>query len=335
MRQPAALPAVLVMMSAFALSQALTSSSATARVPAPVLWKNPGNIQSLNLFYGPGGKKHQPQVPVEFIKEDRQGTSPKFDVRDQDGEKWKAKLGPEARPETVAARLLWAMGYAANENYFFSDLKVENLPPQLQRGQSYVSPPNDVKAVRLQRHPGGDKKTGIWEWRHNPFTGTREFNGLRVMMALINNWDLKDENNAIFDDPAAPGRQLYEVTDVGASFGKSGRTYSEVASKGNLKSYTHSKFISKIAPDDVDFNFPTHPPLVDFFIEPSFFWHQMRQRWIGRHIPRAHVRWIASLLAQLSPEQIRDAFRAADYPPDQIEAYAAALEARIAQLNKL
>ncbi|HKE32850.1 MAG TPA: hypothetical protein VKD65_14060 [Candidatus Angelobacter sp.] len=335
MRQPAALPAVLVMMSAFALPQAPTSSSATARVPAPVLWKNPGNIQSLNLFYGPGGKKHQPQVPVEFIKEDSQGTSPKFDVRDHDGEKWKAKLGPEARPETVAARLLWAVGYAANENYFFSDLKVENLPPQLQRGQSFVSAPDDVKAVRLQRHPGGDKKNGIWKWRHNPFTGTREFNGLRVMMALINNWDLKDENNAIFDDPAAPGRQLYEVTDVGASFGKSGRTYSEVASKGNLKSYTHSKFISKIVPDYVDFNFPTHPPLVDFFIEPSFFWHQMRQRWIGRHIPRAHVRWIASLLAQLSPEQIRDAFRAADYPPDQIEAYAAALEARIAQLNKL
>ncbi|HKD16035.1 MAG TPA: hypothetical protein VKE71_15980 [Candidatus Angelobacter sp.] len=335
MRRSAALTAVLAVMSAFALPQALTSSSKAARVTTGVMWKDPGNIRSLNLFYGPGGKRHQPRAPVEFVKEDLKGTSPKFDVRDADGEKWRAKLGPEARPETVAARLLWAVGYPANENYFFSDLKVENLPAQLARGQSFVAPPDDVKGVRLQRHPGGGKKNGVWKWRHNPFTGTREFNGLRVMMALINNWDLKDENNAIYNDPSSPSRELYEVTDVGASFGKTGRSYSEVASKGNLRSYTHSKFISKIAPDYVDFNFPTHPPLIDVLIEPSFFWHQMRQRWIGRHIPRADARWIASLLAQLSPEQIRDAFRAANYPPDQIESYAATLESRIAQLNKL
>src|SRR5215471_3030528 len=216
MRQPAALPAVLVMMSAFALPQAPTSSSATARVPAPVLWKNPGNIQSLNLFYGPGGKKHQPQVPVEFIKEDSQGTSPKFDVRDHDGEKWKAKLGPEARPETVAARLLWAVGYAANENYFFSDLRVEKLPAELKRGKSFVTGPDRVEAVRLQRHPGGDKKQGVWAWRNNPFIGTREFNGLRVMMALINNWDLKDVNNAVYTDKHSGSSKLYEVSDIGA-----------------------------------------------------------------------------------------------------------------------
>jgi hypothetical protein len=29
--------------------------------------------------------------------------------------------------------------------------------------------------------------------------GTREFNGLRVMMALINNWDLKANNNSVYD----------------------------------------------------------------------------------------------------------------------------------------
>ncbi len=35
--------------------------------------------------------------------------------------------------------------------------------------------------------------------RDDPFEDTREWNGLRVMMALMNNWDLKDENNAIYD----------------------------------------------------------------------------------------------------------------------------------------
>ena len=54
---------------------------------------------------------------------------------------------------------------------------------------------------------GDEKKSGTWSWHHNPFVGTREFNGLRVMMALLNNWDLKDENNAVLkkkpDDGAA------------------------------------------------------------------------------------------------------------------------------------
>ncbi|PYV49130.1 MAG: hypothetical protein DMG92_11835, partial [Acidobacteria bacterium] len=46
-----------------------------------VLWTDPGDIRSLNLFWGPGGEKHQPQQPVEFLEEDMNGTSPKFDVR--------------------------------------------------------------------------------------------------------------------------------------------------------------------------------------------------------------------------------------------------------------
>jgi len=57
--------------------------------------------------------------------------------------------------------------------------------------------------------------------------------------------------------------------------------------------------------------------------------------WVGKHVPRADAKWVGSLLAQLSPEQIRDAFRAAGYSPEQVEAYANAVEARIAQLTKL
>src|SRR3954453_801997 len=29
-----------------------------------VIWRDPGDIRSLNLFWGPGGEKHQPQPPV-------------------------------------------------------------------------------------------------------------------------------------------------------------------------------------------------------------------------------------------------------------------------------
>ena len=50
----------------------------------------------------------------------------------------------------------------------------------------------------FERKPDGEEKVGIWRWKDNPFTGRREFNGLRVMMAVMNNWDLKDVNNAVY-----------------------------------------------------------------------------------------------------------------------------------------
>src|ERR1043165_2413828 len=87
-----------------------------------VLWTDPGDIRARNLYWGPGGEQHQPKMPVQFLQEDMHGTSPKFDVEDSDGKKWTAKLGLEAKPETAAARLLWAVGYSANENYFFPEI---------------------------------------------------------------------------------------------------------------------------------------------------------------------------------------------------------------------
>ncbi len=73
-----------------------------------------------------------------FEKEDMAGSNPKFDVVDQDGIKWRVKMGDEARPETVASRLVWAVGYFANEDYFMPILHVQNMP-HLHRGANLVS----------------------------------------------------------------------------------------------------------------------------------------------------------------------------------------------------
>jgi len=300
--------------------------------PSATLWVDPGDIKSRDLFYGPGGQKELPKAPVTFLQEDLHGNSPKFDVHDESGEKWKAKVGVEAKPETVASRLLWAVGYFANVNYFFDELKVENLPPQLKRGQEFVEGDGKVRGVRLQKHSG--KKERYWNWRKNSFTGTREFNGLRVMMALLNNWDLKDDNNAVIANPANPQQKIYEVSDVGASFGSSGESYTNKKSKGNLEAYSHSRFVEKVTDKHVDFNFPTHLPFLYIFNFPHFF-SELHNRSIGKHIPRRDARWVGSLLAQLTPKQIREAFRAGGYSPREIERYATLVEERIAELNKL
>ena len=325
--------ALALILAAFPLLAQQVRTGAAAVPQESVLWSDPGAIKSRNLYYGPGGKKDEPQLPTKFVEEDRAGNSPKFLVEDAAHKKWKAKLGLEARPEPVASRLLWAIGYNTNENYFVPELKVEDLPSHLKRGQKFVPADHDVEKVRLQRHPGPEKKVGTWKWKDNPFVGTREFNGLRVMMALLNNWDLKDNNNAIYEKNAN-GQQSYEVTDVGSSFGASGKRCPDSKSKGNLSEYRKSKFISKITSDYVDFRFPTRPPLIYVFSFP-FFFHQLHNRWIGRHIPRADARWVGGLLAQLTPEQLRDAFRAGGYSPEQIDAYVAAVQGRIAALQNL
>src|SRR5215472_7399152 len=105
-------------------------SSEPAGTPAQgpaVLWRDPGDIKTRNLYYGPGGEAHVPRGTFTFEQEDMNGSNPKFDVVDQDGVKWRVKLGDEARPEVVASRLVWAVGYFANEDYFMPALRVQNM----------------------------------------------------------------------------------------------------------------------------------------------------------------------------------------------------------------
>ena len=304
-----------------------------------VLWSNPTNIRQRNLFSGPGGEQDSPQTSFTFVKEDLDGTSPKLIVLDQDGVKWKAKLGPEAQPETVATRLVWAVGYWADEDYFLPLLHVEGMPAHLHRGQNWIGPKGTIRDVRLERYLKDEKKVGNWKWRSNPFSGTRELNGLRVIMALINNWDVKNDNNAIYDETASDAsknghRLVYSVSDLGASFGSGGRGWTLAKSRNNLKAYGRSKFVRKVGPQYVDFNVPTTPPFLFFFNLPEFIL-QRQMGWVCKHIPRADARWIGNLLAQLSPDQVRAAFRAAGYTPEEVEDFTKIVKGRIAELNKL
>jgi hypothetical protein len=54
------------------------------------------------------------------------------------------------------------VAYFASEDRFRSDLRVENMPPRLERGQELVEPGGLVHNVRLKRHIEGEKKVGTW-----------------------------------------------------------------------------------------------------------------------------------------------------------------------------
>jgi hypothetical protein len=333
-RRSGVLPAVLV----FAASTTAAAGAATEKPVilnvadgSTLLWHDPSAWATRDLFYGPGGEANQPRGPFMFDKEDLDGSNPKFVVRDANGIKWKVKLGLEVRPETVAARLVWAAGYFANEDYFLRDMRIEGMPPHLHRGQKLVGPGGVVHNVRLKREPDGEKKIGIWQWDKVSFAGSREWNGLRVLMALLDNWDLKDVNNAVYRDGS---REIYMVSDLGASFGSAGRTFPPSRSKDNLDSYSRSGFVRRIRPDTVDFWAPARPAFVYIFDFNAYF-RRVHLEHLGQNVPRADAKWLGQLLARLSPAQLEDAFRAAGYSAEETQAFARALESRIKVLTGL
>jgi hypothetical protein len=318
----------LIIFASAVLAAAKGVSAAAPDSVDSIIWQEPANIESRELFYGSGGPERMPQPPFVFLKEDMHGTNPKFSVVDANGVKWKVKMGIEARPEVAASRLVWAVGYFTRDFYLIPKMKVENLPPHLKRGRQYIASDGTIANARLKRMDHHDGKAEIWKWRSNPFENTKEFNGLRVLMALINNLDIKDENNEILRKNS---RNIYIVTDLGSSF--SARLWPP-GKKGNLKSYKRSKFIRKINAKTIDVNIPTGPAVYDPY---HLGWSigRIPSRWFGRNIPRSDAAWIGGMLARLSPNQIRDAFRAGGYSTEEIEGFTQQLLERIEQLNKL
>ncbi len=299
----------LAVLSAGVFAQQKGTRRASRRVPSfpERIWRDPGDMASLDLIDGAGGKAHAPDLAgtFTFVKEDLAETSPKFEAVDAQGVAWKVKLGEESKPETAATRFLWAAGYFVDEDYYVAELPVAACR---HCSAARHSPSGGiVHGARLERKSATVKKLGNWDWFDNPFTGQRELNGLRVMMSLLNNWDLKKINNSIY---AVDGERRYVVSDVGATFGNTGNAMTR--SKGVPDDYEDSKFIANATPAFVDFVLHSRP----FFlgaIDVSNYNERTKMEEITRHIPRADAKWLGQRLSMLSDEQIRDGFRAAGY----------------------
>ncbi|HMF57670.1 MAG TPA: hypothetical protein VK619_15110 [Pyrinomonadaceae bacterium] len=302
---------------ALTLVLALSLSSLTLTAPGkskkkqnpkgtPVLWREPSNIASRNLYLGPGGATMRPDLRrITFIEEERGGYSQKFRVRDASGREWVAKIGKEAQSETAAVRLLWAIGYATEINY---------LVPRVT-----ISGRGTFDNVRFEARPKSIKRLDEWKWEDNPFVGTRAFQGLKVMMALLNNWDIKNSNNKIlFVHGGRRGNELqYIISDLGATFGKSGSLpifWRITRSRNNPEDYANASFLDEVRGNHVHFHY--NGKRNDLFDD----------------ITVSDARWIGRLLAQLSNQQIRDAFRAANYSDDEIRLLTEAVRERINEL---
>jgi len=308
-------------------------------VGVPVLWRDPGNISRRNLTYGPGSPEMAPVGPFTFLMEESTGESAKFDVTDARGVTWVVKVGPEAQAETVATRLVWAVGYFADEAYYLERTEIKNLP-KLSRGMEFVEKGSIVRAARFEPKRKDVRRGTNWDWEANPFLKTRELDGLKVLMVLLANYDTSIRNNKILTTKNPTTGVLegrYVATDIGATFGKVGGLGSK-RSKNTLEDYRLNKFILGVENGFVKFDYDTTPKKMGMFasvFKPSYKSSQEKKERAMRNIPVANAKWIGSLLAQLSDEQLRDAFRAAKYDQQTMDGFIAVLRDWINQLNKL
>ena len=310
--------------------QTLNAQGGPSAVSIAALWQDRGDISVLNLADGAGGAEHRPPSGrFQFVEESKEGTSPKFEVFDGAGTHWKVKLGEETKSETAATRLVWAAGYFTDEDYYLPEIRVQGIP-NLDRGREFVTADGVVRGVRMERKIKGQKKGGTWSWFDNPLAGTRELNGLKIMMALIANWDLKEVNNAVYDEKG--GELRYVVSDLGASFGKTGNSLTR--SKSNPEDYSKSKFIQKVANGHVDFFMSSRPFVLTAVNLPNYLTRTHMQE-IVKDIPIADARWLGKLLAGLSGEQLNDCFRAAGYSPEETAVYSSVVRERVMSLSRL
>src|SRR5215216_4198305 len=254
----------------------------------PILWERPTDIASRDLYLGPGGAAMRPDLRrITFIKEEKGGYSKKYEVRDGAGRKWVAKIGKEAQSETSAIRLLWGVGYVTEVNY---------LVPRVT-----IAGKGTFTNVRFEARPDNWDRVTEWKWKRNPFTDTPEFQGLKIMMALINNWDLKDSNNQIVQIRGANRDELrYIISDLGATFGHASTTpllWRLTRSRNRPVNYAKSDFLEKVKGNRVVLHFGG------------------KNRGLMKDIDVEDAQWMGSWLSQLSDRQLRDAFRAANYRP--------------------
>lgn len=299
---------LILILSVFATLGAAQKNKRKAQTPAvgkAVMWK-PVNISRRDTFWGPGGKRMYPNLrKVTFIRKETGGNNLKYRIKDASGRIWVAKIADESQPETAAVRLLWAVGYPTEINYLVPTL---NIPGK-----------GTYKNVRLEARPSNVEREDRWSWTDNPFTGTNELQGLKIMMALINNWDLKDGNNIIL---RTGGERQFVISDLGSSFGKFAPVSAFILNRfgrsvNKPEHYVKSEFVKGVE-EDGD---------LDFAYKGNF-------RSLFDHISPEQGRWAANLLNQLSDKQISDAFRAAHYSPSEVSMLTQAVRRKIRELDK-
>ncbi len=255
------------------------------------LWEPPEALAERDLFYGPWGPERAPDPALTYTLVERKhtGVNPGMTVRDSLGHEWSVKQAPpEGQPpegpiEVLVSRVLSAIGYHQPPVYFLREFTLaDDWGTRREPGG------------RFRLKDGSLKDRGTWSWQEGPLVGTRPYQGLLVVLLLLNSSDLKNANNTLYEHQRAGGTELwYVVRDLGTALGSTGRL---APRRGDAAAFARQPFITGTAGGFVQFGYRG--------------WHQELVR--GRITP-ADVAWAADLLSRIADRQWDEAFRAGGF----------------------
>ncbi len=294
---------------------------------ADVLWRDPGRVEALDLAAGPGGASGQPRPPFTFVREDMSGSSVKIFVRDSRRRLWDAKFGPEVRGETFSSRMVWAAGYFGGTNYYVASGRIEKVGQLSKRAAPFVGPNGEFTSARFQFRDPGLKivKAHDWSWDNNPFLGTPQLAGLKLLLILLSNWDNKDArdpeeggNTAIFQHSRKPGELTYAFTDWGQTMGRWGTFFRRT--EWNCAEYAADtpQFIRGVK---------------DGFIDSGYTGRHTTDFKTGIRVEDA--RWLANYVGRLNDRQIRAALKASGATTDEEDCFTGELRRRIDRMREV
>ena len=287
-----------------------------------VLWNDPGAVSNVD-FLRPAGNGPDPAPPFQLLKEDFDGTSAKVLVKDANGVTWRMKGGPEARAEAFITRFISALGYFGEPTTFIANGKIEGLKHPLGRASYFVDGDGAFTWASFEyRDPDAKFLPQVqWRWDDNPFVGTHELNGLKILMMLFSNWDNKDRrdirrgsNTGVLE---INGKRVYFITDWGQSLGAWGALFGRT--NWNCADYSRQTpgFIRKVNADRVVFGFHG---------QHSDFWRDVNVR---------DVQWLLKYLGAITDAQIRTGLLASGATPAEQDCFGREIRKRIDRLREV
>ncbi len=295
-----------------------------------VIWRDPGPVERIDFAAGPGGHDGAPAPPFTFVEEHATGSQPCMSVRDARGRVWRAKWGAEVNTETFCTRLAWAAGYFVETTYFVAGGEIAGAK-DLQRAKACLDESGQFCNARFELDEAGVVKhfdEHSWAWNENPFVGSHELNGLKIVMMLLSNWDNKDvrdvargSNTAIFEHRVGKRRReaRYLIIDWGAALGAWG---GNVLSRGRWNSEAFAAQTDQ---------------LITGLDGTTVSWGYAGQRTADAvsGISVSDVRWFYQRIAGLTDAQIADALTASGASADEVRAFTSAIRGRIEKLREV
>jgi hypothetical protein len=268
------------------------------------------DISTVDIRSGPQDGRHfqsNETVLCTYVRRVQRGNSPKFHCRLPDGSVAKVKYGGdngEVYAAVMATRLLWALGFGADAQYSVTVIcqgctADPWTSPEFRKGTRTFDPamierPVVGKVVETREGSG-------WGWPELALVNEEEggatvaqLDALKLLAVLMQHTDSKPEQQRIvcLDDNAATNCRsvLLYLHDVGLTFGKANTFNRASIGSANLRSWSES----------------------DIWKDRERCVANLRRSATGTldnpRIGEAGRAFLASLLVQLTDEQLRDLF---------------------------